>query len=174
MWIFGYGSIIWRPAFGFEERREGRIEGWVRRFWQGSPDHRGVPQAPGRVVTLVPEVGGHCWGVAYRLDGAESRRIVASLDVREQGGYERHTVSVHTRAGGPIEALVYIAGRHNDNWLGPAPEIDMVRQIAAAHGPSGANAEYLVKLASSLRRMGVEDSHVSDLERALQGIAGRR
>ena len=67
MWVFGYGSLVWRPALPFCERGVGFIEGWVRRFWQGSMDHRGVPEAPGRVVTLAPEPGAECWGVGYRV-----------------------------------------------------------------------------------------------------------
>lgn len=67
VWVFGYGSLIWRPGIAFRERRVARIRGWTRRFWQGSHDHRGLPHAPRRVVTLVPEPGASCEGVAFRV-----------------------------------------------------------------------------------------------------------
>jgi len=70
MWIFAYGSLIFRPAFPFVERRRAFVRGWMRRFWQGSPDHRGVPDAPGRVVTLLPSEAETCGGCAYRIEAS--------------------------------------------------------------------------------------------------------
>jgi cation transport regulator ChaC len=77
LWIFGYGSLVWRPSFPFAERRGAWIDGFARRFWQGSTDHRGVPGAPGRVVTLEPDARARCFGVAYRVDdeGVPARRV---------------------------------------------------------------------------------------------------
>ena len=64
-WIFGYGSLMWRPDFEYCQCHNAWIDGWGRRFWQGSTDHRGVPGAPGRVATLVREPGAKCWGTAF-------------------------------------------------------------------------------------------------------------
>jgi cation transport regulator ChaC len=167
-WVFGYGSLIWRPTFPFAEQRPGWIEGWARRFWQGSTDHRGVPGAPGRVVTLVPQVGARCFGVAYRLHDADRETVLAHLDHREKGGYARHEVAFHTTsAGGPIRALVYIATEANPEYLGPAPLQALVAQIRHARGPSGANTEYVLRLAEALRSLDAEDEHVFALADAL-------
>ena len=94
-WVFGYGSLIWRPSFPFVERRRASIVGFARRLWQGSDDHRGVPGALGRVVTLVPMPGARCVGVAFRIAAPEVESVLAHLDHREKNGYERHHVDLH-------------------------------------------------------------------------------
>ena len=100
VWVFGYGSLIWRPGIAFRERRIARVEGWKRRFWQGSHDHRGVPHAPGRVVTLVPDASESCEGMAYLVDASVAETTFEGLDHREKNGYERHDVRLEFRTGG--------------------------------------------------------------------------
>ena len=176
MWIFGYGSLIWKPGFDWVERRIGFVRGWQRRFYQGSFDHRGVPGNPGRVVTLLPDESSATWGVAFRIEGDEADRVIARLDHREKGGYERHREVVYDRDDrGRIccavdEALVYVATESNPNYLGPASPIEIARQACRAVGPSGPNAEYITRLADSLRRFGVDDPHVFAVDEALRKI----
>jgi cation transport regulator ChaC len=164
-WIFGYGSLLWRPAFPHLERQAGWIRGWSRRFWQGSTDHRGVPEAPGRVVTLVPDPAGVCWGLVYRVSGEQREAVLRGLDQREQGGFERREVDVHAADGqrGPRRALVYVAGPRNPNYLGPAPLDEIAAQVRRSRGPSGTNAEYVLRLAQVLRELGGRDPHVEAL-----------
>ena len=165
VWIFGYGSLIWRPGIAFLDRRVARVRGWKRRFWQGSHDHRGVPHAPGRVVTLVPDANASCDGMAYLIDGSVAESTFTGLDHREKNGYERHEVGLEFRDGGACGGLVYIAAAGNHAYLGPAPDAEMVEQIRRAAGPSGTNVEYLRELAAALRELGIDDPHVFDLER---------
>ncbi|HEY6598181.1 MAG TPA: gamma-glutamylcyclotransferase [Pseudomonadales bacterium] len=158
VWVFGYGSLIWRPDFPFADRRKARITGWSRRFWQGSHDHRGTPDAPGRVVTLIPEPGAFCDGVAYLID----HDVFDHLDHREKNGYERNDVELQfddARTSG----VVYIAHQGNHAFLGPAAIDAIARQIVISHGPSGSNVEYLHELAAALRDLDADDPHVFEL-----------
>ena len=152
VWLFGYGSLIWRPDIAYRERRPARVHGLARRFWQGSHDHRGLPHAPGRVVTLVPEEGAFTDGMAYLIERHVYEEAFAYLDHREKNGYARCEVMLDflDAAAGRAHGIVYIATRDNPAFLGPAPLADMAAQIAASHGPSGSNVEYLVELARAL------------------------
>jgi glutathione-specific gamma-glutamylcyclotransferase len=170
-WVFGYGSLVWRPDFPFLEARTGFIRDRARRFWQASTDHRGVPSRPGRVVTLVDDPGGRCFGTAFRLDEKDRSAILAGLDHRERGGFSRERVPVFfdPAESSSVSALLYVANEANANYLGPAPLEEIARQIRASHGPSGSNVEYLIRLAEALREMGAEDEHVFSLEALLEG-----
>jgi cation transport regulator ChaC len=169
LWIFGYGSLLWRAEFPWLERRPAALYGFARRFWQGSTDHRGAPGAPGRVVTLVPDVAECCLGAAYRVDPAHAERVLDELDHRERGGYERLDVTLETdRDGAWIEGLTYVATPRNRNYLGPAPLAEIAAQVRRSHGPSGANREYVLRLAACLRAMDQEDAHVFELEALLR------
>jgi cation transport regulator ChaC len=167
VWLFGYGSLIFKADFPYLERRPAHIAGWTRRFWQGSHDHRGTEAAPGRVVTLVPEAGAVCHGMAYLVTPEE----FAHLDYREKNGYLRLATDIHFEDGSATEGLVYIATHENAAYLGPASEREIARQIAGAEGPSGPNSEYLLELAKALRELGKFDEHVFEIERHLAEFA---
>lgn len=166
IWLFGYGSLIYKVDFPYLERRRARLHGWARRFWQGSHDHRGTPEAPGRVVTLVPDAASVCVGMAYRV----TPDVFAHLDHREKNGYVRETVELSLDQGSPVTAVVYVASPGNEAYLGPAGEDDIARHIAAARGPSGENRDYLLHLADALRELGSDDAHVFGIERVLRAI----
>lgn len=191
LWIFGYGSLVWRPEFSHVRACRAWIEGHARRFWQGSIDHRGLPGRPGRVVTLLsadhpdvvaesdpPAADPRCWGTAYQVAPAEADAVLAALDHRERGGYERRVLDLHLAdASAPtrrVEGLVYVAGPTNAHYLGPAPIDAIARQIAGARGPSGDNDAYVHALAGALRRMGVVDAHVFALDAALEALRTKR
>lgn len=165
IWLFGYGSLIYKVDFPYLERQPASIRGWARRFWQGSHDHRGTPEAPGRVVTLIEQPGAVCRGMAYRV----SPKVFDYLDVREKNGYLRFSTRLTFDDGSHADGLVYIATEDNEAFLGEAPEADIARQIATAAGPSGPNSEYLLRLAESLRALGDECPHTFAIEAHLTG-----
>jgi cation transport regulator ChaC len=158
-WVFGYGSLIWKQDFPYLESRPGRIAGWARRFWQGSHDHRGRHDDPGRVVTLVAAPGEHCHGRAFLVEP----EVFSHLDYREKNGYERIAVEIAFESG-MAEGTVYRAPVNNAAYLGPAPLDAMAEQINRCRGPSGSNRDYVLRLAEALRRMGYSDRHVFDVE----------
>lgn len=159
---------MWRAGFPYLERRPAYVLGFARRFWQGSTDHRGLPHAPGRVVTLVAEPHARCWGMAYRVDDGELPGVLAALDHRERGGYARLELPLgFGDASGPARAVTYVATAQNPSYLGPAPLEAIAAQIAHAHGPSGPNPDYVLRLAEALRAIGASDPHVFALETLL-------
>lgn len=161
LWVFGYGSLIWRADFPFIEKRAAYIKGWSRRFWQGSTDHRGVPGAPGRVVTLVRSPGQSCWGAVYRLAPDVIEETLVQLDHRERGGYARLQLPVWFDDRTSVEGFTYHATADNCNYLGEASDEQIARQVVNSAGPSGHNIEYVLELANSLREIHVQDIHVS-------------
>lgn len=167
-WVFGYGSLIWKQDFPYLESRPGRVTGWARRFWQGSHDHRGVPDDPGRVVTLITMPDAYCDGMAFLVEPD----VFVHLDRREKNGYERRTVDIEF-AGGAVEGVVYRAAEHNHAFLGPAPLADMAAQINRSVGPSGANRDYVLALARALRALSFADEHVFAVESAVLSDAVR-
>lgn len=168
MWIFGYGSLIWKVDFPYVESRPVFIRNFVRRFWQWSTDHRGTEDQPGLVATLVPlsewqecyahldphkaNEDGIIWGMAYRIADHDIEDVKNHLDFREKDGYTTLHTKVYHPEGKfgedgellPViedDVLVYIGTSMNPNFMGPKPLHEVVDIISTRSGPSGTNRE---------------------------------
>ncbi|MGI9284479.1 MAG: gamma-glutamylcyclotransferase [Pseudomonadales bacterium] len=168
-WVFGYGSLIFRVDFTYLEKQAASITGWSRRFWQGSHDHRGLPHAPGRVVTLIESPGEQCGGVAYRVE----EHVFQHLDHREKNGYRRVDTALLFEDGSKEQGTVYIAEHDNHAFLGPAPLAEIAAHVVVSSGPSGHNIDYLLELDAALLELGIDDAHVSELAQLVRDIANK-
>lgn len=168
LFVFAYGSLIFRPSHLFAERRAALVRGYRRAFRQASPDHRGTPEFPGRVVTLLREEGALCHGALYTVDDARIEEALFELDDRESGGYDRAEVlaEVHGEAS-PVAAVTWIAQPTNENHLPHAPVESVAGVVLRARGKSGPNIDYVLRLAEALREMGWSDPDVFALEAAV-------
>ena len=165
-WIFGYGSLIWRPDIEFVRASPATLHGFYRRFWQGSHDHRGTPEQPGRVVTLIADNRAMCRGMAYLVANEVIAETFEKLDHREKNGYTRHAVKLDIDDNGEqlSQGLVYVAQPNNFAYLGSADNLAIAKQILHSSGPSGRNIDYLNELANALRAIDAVDEHVFELE----------
>lgn len=178
MWVFGYGSLIWKASFRYDDRLVGFIKDNRRVFYQGSTDHRGTLEFPGRTVTLEPAKGEVCWGVAYKIIHKEDQEAALEhLEVREKQYDKKVYVNFYTESSASTPAIssvmVYIASadkKLNKNYLGPASLEEIAVQILEAEGPSGPNRDYLFKLENALIQIGCEDNHVNDLANEVKRI----
>ncbi|KAJ2824397.1 Cation transport regulator-like protein 2 [Coemansia furcata] len=164
LWVFGYGSLMYRVDFPIEAQVFGYIHGRKRAFLQKSHDHRGTPSQPGRVCTLLPsESIEACWGVAYKVQAGKESEVKKLLDYREKDGYSIEFVSVHTKRGVVLcDVMVYVGVSSNPSFAGDSSIEDTAQVIARAEGPSGTNREYLYKLCNALRQLSHEGAVVDE------------
>ncbi|XP_028160365.1 putative glutathione-specific gamma-glutamylcyclotransferase 2 [Ostrinia furnacalis] len=176
MWIFGYGSLVWKVDFAYECKVVGYISGYLRRFYQHSIDHRGVPEKPGRVVTLIKsdDPNSKVWGVAYKIRTEDIDQVTKHLDYREKNGYSKKTVTFHPKDKSiePFSLTLYIATEENESYAGAASVEDIAKQVVNCQGPSGPNKEYVYNLAKAMRQLApdVYDEHLFALETSLRQI----
>ena len=166
-WVFGYGSLIWRPGFEFLESHFATLCGWSRSFSQASPDHRGTPEFPGRVLTLREELGTQCRGRVYRVSDEQWPEVFRYLEHRESGGYRACRLDVDTGER-TTEAWVWIALPDNPHSVLNESVESTVEVMLRAQGQSGPNIDYVLNLECALDEAGIRDAEVGRYARLLR------
>lgn len=162
LWIFGYGSLMWRPGFAALERVPARLMGLHRALCVYSFHHRGQPERPGLVLGL--DRGGTCRGIAYRIDAAARAPTIAYLRAREQvtAVYLETTrqVDLEDGSGRRVRALCYMVDRGHIQYAGRLSVAECVRFVRQGQGQSGHNRDYVIETVRALEGLGYRESRL--------------
>ena len=172
LWVFAYGSLMWRPGFAFLERLPARLIGAHRALCVLSHVHRGTPEKPGLVLGL--DHGGACRGIAYRIAAAARGETVAYLRAREQVTLVyRECVRAVWLSGTPerrVAALCYMVDRGHPQYAGRLSVDEQLHLVRQGHGRSGANRDYVLATVRALETLGCYDRDLHLLAERLHGV----
>jgi len=173
LWVFGYGSLMWRPGFEFIEQVPARLIGEHRALCVYSFDHRGTPEKPGLVLGL--DRGGACRGVAFRVAARQRGETVEYLRSREQttNVYREvmRSVWLEDEARQRVSALAYVVDRGHVQYAGRLSLADQLRYVQQGHGRSGNNRDYVLSTVASIEKQGFRDAQLHQLAALLHGDA---
>ena len=165
LWVFGYGSLMWRPGFEFVERVPARLIGEHRALCVYSFVHRGTPEKPGLVLGL--DRGGACRGVAFRIAEQTRKEVVAYLRAREQvtSVYREvmRSVWLENDARQRVSALAYVVDRGHAQYAGRLSVAEQLRHVLQGHGKSGHNRDYVLSTVKAIEAEGFVDSPLHQL-----------
>jgi cation transport protein ChaC len=171
LWVFGYGSLMWRPGFDFLERVHARLMGMHRALCVYSFVHRGTPERPGLVLGL--DRGGMCRGIAFRVAAAKRAETIAYLRAREQvtSVYRETTrrILLEGETGRQVTALCYTVDRGHVQYAGRLTVAEQLHYVRQGHGRSGPNRDYVVETVRALEALGYRET---DLHLLAAGLAG--
>ncbi|WP_131196179.1 gamma-glutamylcyclotransferase [Lichenihabitans psoromatis] len=161
LWIFAYGSLMWRPDFDFVERQKARLAGYHRSLCIFSHLYRGTPTNPGLVLGL--DRGGSCVGIGFRI--AETHRVATLDAVRTRelvtGVYREVQAPMLLEDGSRVSAVTYVADRAHVQYAGKLPREQMAARIRQCAGSAGPNADYVRNTHLHLQQMGLQDSNLA-------------
>jgi cation transport protein ChaC len=171
-WVFGYGSLIWRPGFGFARSERALLKGAHRSLCIYSHTYRGTPEVPGLVFGLAR--GGSCGGMAFAVEDAAWPQTLGYLREREQvGGVYREALRpVQLASGAVVVALAFLVDEGHAQYAGRLTIEEQARLVRRGYGNSGANIEYVLNTAEHLGQLGIRDRSLETLAAVLGEIAG--
>jgi cation transport protein ChaC len=171
LWIFAYGSLMWRPGFDFIERLPARVIGAHRSLCVLSYRHRGTRERPGLVLGL--DRGGTCRGIAYRVAHSKRAGTIAYLREREQitkvYRESMRAVWLLGDAERQVQALCYMVDRAHPQYAGRMSLDEQLHHVRQGHGQSGANRDYVISTVQELEALGFRDASLHLLAARLKG-----
>ena len=169
-WVFGYGSLIWKPGFPFTRNVPALLNGAHRSLCIYSHRHRGTDAQPGLVFGLVH--GGSCRGMAFEVEDRLWPEVVDYLREREldKGVYREQLRPIRVDGVGAADALVFLVDEKHAQYAGRLEIAEQARLVRAAKGESGRNTEYVIETAKILASLGIRDRYLDELVDALGGI----
>jgi glutathione-specific gamma-glutamylcyclotransferase len=172
-WVFGYGSLMWRPGFDHEETRQAQLFGYHRALCVRSFVHRGTPERPGLVLGL--DRGGSCHGVAFKVRAEHREAVTGYLRARElvTNVYLETTRKVRLDDGRDVRALTYVVDRGHRQYAGALSVEEALSQVSGAVGQSGPNEAYVINTVEHLRTLRIRDHHLEAVVHALE-LPGHR
>ena len=167
-WVFGYGSLMWRPGFAHVETTRARLHGYHRALCVRSFVHRGTPEQPGLVLGL--DRGGSCVGLGFSVPGPLRGEVLDYLRGRElvTSAYRERTLPLRLRDGRVVEALCYVVDPTHPQYSGALEAGEAAAIVAGATGISGANSDYVTNTLSHLEALGIRDRWLEEVGARLQ------
>ncbi len=160
LWVFAYGSLMWRPGFDFRERVPARLVGLHRALCVFSFVHRGTPERPGLVLGL--DRGGMCRGIAFRVAAALREKTIAYLRAREQVTTvyleTMRRVELEEKARRQVKALCFVVDRSHVQYAGRLTPAQSLHHVRQGHGSSGPNRDYVIEAVAALEALGYRDT----------------
>ena len=172
LWVFGYGSLMWRPGFDFLDRVPARLVGLHRALCVYSFVHRGTPERPGLVLGL--DRGGVCRGIAFRVAATVRAKTVAYLRAREQVTTvyleTMRRIELEDEARRQVRALCFIVNRSHPQYAGPLTLTECVHHVRQGHGRSGPNRDYVLETVLALEALGYRETDLHLVAERLTGL----
>ena len=169
VWVFAYGSLMWRPGFPHEEVQDAWLHGYHRSLCVYSWVHRGTKERPGLVLGL--DRGGSCRGRALAIAPDQETEVLRYLDARElvTNVYQRKRLHVATAEGRRLQAWGYVVRREHEQYAGKLDAARVLELVRRGHGQSGACRDYLVSTVAHLEELGILDGPLHALAKELTG-----
>jgi cation transport protein ChaC len=164
LWVFAYGSLMWKPGFASRETQAARLHGFHRAFCIYSEHYRGTPEKPGLILGLL--AGGACRGLAHRLpvkDYDRVRRYLWTREIENDGVYVEQVRPIHLADGRTVQSLVYLADRAHRQFAGKLPLAKALRLVRQGRGATGTNVDYVRNTLAHLRELGLRDRNLEAL-----------